>query len=42
MSPQLHEEMHEVLADLEFDDETQVLIITGSGDAFCAGQDLKE
>lgn len=42
MSPRLHEEMHEVLADLEFDDETQVLIITGSGDAFCAGQDLKE
>ena len=25
MSPQLHEEMHDVLADLEFDDETQVL-----------------
>ena len=42
MSPTLHREMHAVLRSLEFDDETQVLVITGSGDAFCAGQDLKE
>jgi trans-feruloyl-CoA hydratase/vanillin synthase len=42
MSPALHREMHAALRSLEFDDETQVLIITGSGDAFCAGQDLKE
>ena len=42
MSPQLHRDMFDVLSDLEFDDETEVLIITGVGDAFCAGQDLKE
>ena len=42
MSPTLHREMHAALRDLQFDDETQVLVITGSGDAFCAGQDLKE
>jgi trans-feruloyl-CoA hydratase/vanillin synthase len=42
MSPTLHREMHAALRDLQFDNETQVLIITGSGDAFCAGQDLKE
>jgi trans-feruloyl-CoA hydratase/vanillin synthase len=42
MSPTLHREMHAALRSLEFDDETQVLVITGSGDAFCAGQDLKE
>jgi feruloyl-CoA hydratase/lyase len=42
MSPTLHREMHAALRALEFDDETQVLVITGSGDAFCAGQDLKE
>jgi len=42
MSPTLHREMHAALRALEFDDATQVLVITGSGDAFCAGQDLKE
>ena len=42
MSPQLHREMHSALSELEFDDETQVLVITGAGDSFCAGQDLKE
>jgi feruloyl-CoA hydratase/lyase len=42
MSPQLHEDMYEALCDLEFDDETKVLVITGAGEAFCAGQDLKE
>lgn len=42
MSPTLHREMHAALSDLRYDDATQVLVITGSGDAFCAGQDLKE
>jgi trans-feruloyl-CoA hydratase/vanillin synthase len=42
MSPTLHREMHDALRDLEFDKDTQVVVITGSGNAFCAGQDLKE
>ncbi|MCC6888504.1 MAG: p-hydroxycinnamoyl CoA hydratase/lyase [Hyphomicrobiales bacterium] len=42
MSPTLHREMHAALRELSYDDETQVLVITGAGDAFCAGQDLKE
>lgn len=42
MSPGLHRDMHDVLTELEKDDDTQVLIITGNGDAFSAGQDLKE
>jgi len=42
MNPQLHREMYDVLSDLEFDDETKVLVLTGSGDSFSAGQDLKE
>ncbi|HZR97662.1 MAG TPA: p-hydroxycinnamoyl CoA hydratase/lyase [Chloroflexota bacterium] len=42
MSPTLHREMHRALADLQFDPETRVLVITGTGDAFSAGQDLKE
>lgn len=42
MNPTLHREMYDVLSELEYDDETKVLVITGNGDAFCAGQDLKE
>lgn len=42
MSPTLHVEMHDALTALQYDEETRVLIITGVGDAFCAGQDLKE
>lgn len=42
MSPLLHQEMYEALLELETDDETQVLILTGAGESFSAGQDLKE
>src|SRR5262249_28077007 len=42
MNPTMHREMHDALQDLEWDNDTQVLVITGSGNAFCAGQDLKE
>jgi trans-feruloyl-CoA hydratase/vanillin synthase len=42
MNPTLHREMYSVLDELEFDDETQVLVLTGQGEAFSAGQDLKE
>jgi trans-feruloyl-CoA hydratase/vanillin synthase len=41
MSPQLHLDMDDALDDLATDEETQVLVITGAGDAFCAGQDIK-
>ena len=41
MSPGLHYDMDDALARLAVDDETQVLVLTGAGDAFCAGQDLK-
>ena len=42
MSPQLHFEMVDVLAELESDEETRVLVLTGAGDAWCAGQDLQK
>jgi trans-feruloyl-CoA hydratase/vanillin synthase len=42
MSPTMHREMFETLSDLDYDQETQVLVITGTGKSFCAGQDLKE
>lgn len=41
MSPQLHREMDEVLDELAIDPETLVLVITGAGEAFCAGQDIE-
>lgn len=42
MSPTLHREMHDAVKKLSYDPETDVLIVTGSGDSFSAGQDLKE
>jgi len=41
MSPQLHMDMDDVLDDLAIDDETDILILTGAGQAFCAGQDIR-
>ena len=42
MPPKLHLEMRELLEKLAYDPETRVLVITGAGDAFCAGMDLKQ
>jgi trans-feruloyl-CoA hydratase/vanillin synthase len=41
MSPQLHYEMDEALEELETDNDTKVVVITGAGGNFSAGQDLK-
>lgn len=41
MSPQLHFEMDEALEDLETDNDAKVIVITGAGGNFSAGQDLK-
>ena len=41
MSPGLHYDMENALTWLARDNETKVLIITGAGQAWCAGQDLK-
>lgn len=42
MSPLLHREMTDALDALRRDDEAKALVITGAGDVFCAGMDLKE
>lgn len=42
MSPTLNREMLQVLEALEFDDRAKVLVLTGAGDSFTAGMDLKE
>jgi trans-feruloyl-CoA hydratase/vanillin synthase len=42
MNPQLLEDMTAALEELRYDDAARVLILTGAGDTFCAGMDLKE
>jgi trans-feruloyl-CoA hydratase/vanillin synthase len=42
MNPALNAEMVEVLDHLEADDRAQVVVLTGAGDSFSAGMDLKE
>ncbi len=42
MSPTLHFEMVQVLDELAEDPETRVLVLTGAGESWSAGQDLKE
>ena len=41
MSPQLHLDMDDALDELAGDNETEVLVLTGAGEAFCAGQDIE-
>jgi feruloyl-CoA hydratase/lyase len=42
ISPTLSAEMFEVLEALEIDQRCGVVVLTGAGEAFCAGMDLKE
>jgi trans-feruloyl-CoA hydratase/vanillin synthase len=42
MNPTLNHEMNVVLDELEVDPRCQVLVLTGAGDSFSAGMDLKE
>ena len=42
MSPTLNREMREVLETLELDGDVKVLVLTGAGESWTAGMDLKE
>lgn len=42
MNPTLNREMRDVLETLETDDAVKVLVLTGAGESFTAGMDLKE
>jgi trans-feruloyl-CoA hydratase/vanillin synthase len=42
MNPALHEDMTQALEDLRYNDDVTVVVITGAGNSFCAGMDLKE
>src|SRR5262249_29357217 len=41
MSPQRPLDMDDALAERSCDPQTQVLVLTGAGEAFCAGQDIR-
>ena len=42
MSPKLNRQMGKVITELEFRDDVKVLVLTGEGEAWSAGMDLKE
>jgi feruloyl-CoA hydratase/lyase len=42
MSPTLNSEMRDVLESLELDEQAQVVVLTGEGESWSAGMDLKE
>ncbi|TAK06606.1 p-hydroxycinnamoyl CoA hydratase/lyase [bacterium] len=42
MSPQLHYDMLEAITEVETDNETKVMVLTGAGESWSAGQDLRE
>jgi feruloyl-CoA hydratase/lyase len=42
MNPALHEEMVHAVGELGRDDETRALVLTGAGEAFSAGMDIRE
>jgi feruloyl-CoA hydratase/lyase len=42
MNPLLHEEMVRAVDELARDDRTRALVLTGAGEAFCAGMDIRE
>ncbi len=41
MNAQLHFDMLDAITDLETDNETKILVLTGAGNSWCAGQDLR-
>jgi trans-feruloyl-CoA hydratase/vanillin synthase len=42
MSPELHYEMEDLIYNLETNDDARIIVITGAGDAWSAGMDLRE
>ena len=42
LTVQMEEELFDAINDVAIDDEVRVLVITGAGRAFCAGEDVKQ
>jgi enoyl-CoA hydratase/carnithine racemase len=42
MSPRLHMDMAAALDELRYNPDVRVVVITGAGNSFCSGMDLKE
>ena len=42
MSPQVHLDMTDMLERLRYDDDARVVVLTGAGESFSAGMDLKQ
>jgi trans-feruloyl-CoA hydratase/vanillin synthase len=42
MNPTLHVEMEQILFELETDEDTKVIVLTGAGNSRSAGMDLKQ
>jgi trans-feruloyl-CoA hydratase/vanillin synthase len=42
MSPRLHQDMTAALEALRYEESARAIVITGAGNSFCAGMDLKE
>lgn len=41
VSPEMHVELHNLFAEIDSDDDTKVVVITGAGRGFCSGGDTK-
>ncbi|MHB8458067.1 MAG: enoyl-CoA hydratase-related protein, partial [Acidimicrobiales bacterium] len=42
LNPELHQNIHDALTEIERTKGVKVVVVTGTGDAFCGGMDLEK
>lgn len=42
LNPEMHQNIHDALTEVEQDKSVKVVVVTGTGDAFCGGMDLEK
>lgn len=42
LNPEMHQNIHDALTEIEHDRGVKVIVVTGTGDAFCGGMDLEK